>query len=84
VALAQFGEDEEAVVGLLFHAEIGQRQFAHAIANGHERALVAVKLEGPVGGNVLCSHVRLLRMNLLEQIEDHFRRDDPQQHTDDL
>jgi hypothetical protein len=53
---ADFGKDEETVVGFFLRAQECQREFAHAIANRHKGTFMRVKLECPFGGNVLRCH----------------------------
>ena len=56
MTFAQFGKNEEPVVGFLFDAQIVEGQLAHAVAKRHEGAFVSVKFKGPFRGNVLRFH----------------------------
>src|SRR5665647_785252 len=48
VALAELGDDVEAVILLALDAQALHGELAHAVADGHERAAVAMELEGPL------------------------------------
>src|SRR5450759_2758267 len=53
VAFAQLRDHVEAVIFLPLDAQALHGELAHAVADGHERAAVAVELEGPLGWYVL-------------------------------
>ena len=57
VPLADLREDEEAVVLLALDAKALHGELAHAVPERHERAAVAVELEGPLGWCVRRGHV---------------------------
>src|SRR5665647_1032898 len=48
VALAELGDDVEAVILLALDAQALHGELAHAVADGHERAAMAMELEGPL------------------------------------